>query len=139
MSNEGVTFGVVASAADAPGTTDAEIYRSLLNDVEYHAALGYRTMWLIEHHFSDYFPTPSPLILASHIAGPLPRALARHLRDGPALVRAAAPRRRDRHAQPAHRPAASPGNRARDGQSTNTTPSGLTWATAASASRRSTR
>ena len=29
-------------------------------------------MWLIEHHFSDYFPTPSPLILASHIAGRFP-------------------------------------------------------------------
>jgi alkanesulfonate monooxygenase SsuD/methylene tetrahydromethanopterin reductase-like flavin-dependent oxidoreductase (luciferase family) len=67
-----VTFGVVASAADAPGTSDADIYRSLLEDVEYHAELGFQTMWLIEHHFSDYFPTPSPLILASHIAGRFP-------------------------------------------------------------------
>jgi alkanesulfonate monooxygenase SsuD/methylene tetrahydromethanopterin reductase-like flavin-dependent oxidoreductase (luciferase family) len=72
MTNDRVTFGVVASAADAPGTTDAAIYRSLLDDVEYHAALGFRTMWLLEHHFSDYFPTPSPLILASHIAGRFP-------------------------------------------------------------------
>ena len=67
-----VTFGVVASAADAPGTSDADIYRSLLDDVEYNAELGFRTVWLIEHHFSDYFPTPSPLILASHIAGRFP-------------------------------------------------------------------
>jgi alkanesulfonate monooxygenase SsuD/methylene tetrahydromethanopterin reductase-like flavin-dependent oxidoreductase (luciferase family) len=72
MSNEQVTFGVVASAADAPGSSDAEIYRSLLDDVEYNAELGFRIMWLIEHHFSDYFPTPSPLILASHIAGRFP-------------------------------------------------------------------
>src|SRR6202046_1012224 len=72
MSKEQVTFGVVASAADAPGTSDAAIYRSLLDDVEYNAELGFRTMWLIEHHFSDYFPTPSPLILASHIAGRFP-------------------------------------------------------------------
>jgi alkanesulfonate monooxygenase SsuD/methylene tetrahydromethanopterin reductase-like flavin-dependent oxidoreductase (luciferase family) len=71
MSGE-VTFGVVASAADAPGTPDASIYRTLLEDVEYHAELGYETVWLIEHHFSDYFPTPSPLILASHIAGRFP-------------------------------------------------------------------
>ncbi len=72
MSKEQVTFGVVAAAADAPGTSDADIYRSLLDDVDYNAELGFRTMWLIEHHFSDYFPTPSPLILASHIAGRFP-------------------------------------------------------------------
>jgi alkanesulfonate monooxygenase SsuD/methylene tetrahydromethanopterin reductase-like flavin-dependent oxidoreductase (luciferase family) len=63
---------VVASAADAPGTSDAAIYRTLVEDVEYHADLGFRTIWLLEHHFSDYFPTPSPLILASYIAGRFP-------------------------------------------------------------------
>jgi alkanesulfonate monooxygenase SsuD/methylene tetrahydromethanopterin reductase-like flavin-dependent oxidoreductase (luciferase family) len=67
-----VTFGVVASAADAPGASDATMYRTLLEDVDYHAQLGFHTMWLIEHHFSDYFPTPSPLLLASHIAGRFP-------------------------------------------------------------------
>jgi alkanesulfonate monooxygenase SsuD/methylene tetrahydromethanopterin reductase-like flavin-dependent oxidoreductase (luciferase family) len=72
MTHPRVTFGVVASAADAPGTSDAAIYRTLLDDVDYHAQLGFRTVWLIEHHFSDYFPTPSPLILASHIAGRFP-------------------------------------------------------------------
>jgi alkanesulfonate monooxygenase SsuD/methylene tetrahydromethanopterin reductase-like flavin-dependent oxidoreductase (luciferase family) len=72
MTSQRVTFGVVASAADAPGTPDATVYRTLLEDVEYSAELGFRTMWLIEHHFSDYFPTPSPLILASHIAGRFP-------------------------------------------------------------------
>lgn len=70
--SEQVSFGVVASAADAPGTSDADIYRTMLEDVEYHAELGYGTMWLIEHHFSDYFPTPSPLLLAAHIAGRFP-------------------------------------------------------------------
>ena len=34
MSEQQVTFGVVASAADAPGTSDPDIYRSLLGDVE---------------------------------------------------------------------------------------------------------
>lgn len=67
-----VTFGVVAAAADAPGASDPEIYRTLLEDVEYHAELGYGTVWLLEHHFSDYFPTPSPVVLASHIAGRFP-------------------------------------------------------------------
>jgi alkanesulfonate monooxygenase SsuD/methylene tetrahydromethanopterin reductase-like flavin-dependent oxidoreductase (luciferase family) len=67
-----VEFGFVASAADAPGTPDHELYRTVLEDVEFHADLGYTTAWLIEHHFSDYFPTPSPLILASHIAARFP-------------------------------------------------------------------
>ncbi len=67
-----VEFGFVASAADAPGTPDHELYRTVLEDVEYHAELGYTTAWLIEHHFSDYFPTPSPLVLASHIAARFP-------------------------------------------------------------------
>jgi alkanesulfonate monooxygenase SsuD/methylene tetrahydromethanopterin reductase-like flavin-dependent oxidoreductase (luciferase family) len=67
-----VEFGFVASAADAPGTADHELYGCVLDDVEYHAGLGYTTAWLIEHHFSDYFPTPSPLLLASHIAARFP-------------------------------------------------------------------
>jgi alkanesulfonate monooxygenase SsuD/methylene tetrahydromethanopterin reductase-like flavin-dependent oxidoreductase (luciferase family) len=67
-----VEFGFVASAADAPGTPDHELYRTVLEDVEFHAELGYTTAWLIEHHFSDYFPTPSPLLLASHIAARFP-------------------------------------------------------------------
>ncbi len=67
-----VTFGVVASAADAAGASDATLYRTVLDDVEYYAELGFGTVWLIEHHFSDYFPTPSPLVLGSHIAGRFP-------------------------------------------------------------------
>jgi alkanesulfonate monooxygenase SsuD/methylene tetrahydromethanopterin reductase-like flavin-dependent oxidoreductase (luciferase family) len=72
VSNQ-VTFGVAASAADAPGTPDAELYRVLLEDVEHHANLGFQHVWLLEHHFSDYFPTPSPLLLASHIAARFPQ------------------------------------------------------------------
>jgi alkanesulfonate monooxygenase SsuD/methylene tetrahydromethanopterin reductase-like flavin-dependent oxidoreductase (luciferase family) len=72
VNQDQVTFGVVASAADAPGTPDASIYRTLLQDVEHYAELGYGTVWLLEHHFSDYFPTPSPLVLGSHIAGRFP-------------------------------------------------------------------
>ncbi len=73
MSGEPVTFGVVASAADAPGTSDAAMYAALLEDVELYVGQGYGTVWLIEHHFSDYFPTPAPLVLASHIAGRFPQ------------------------------------------------------------------
>jgi alkanesulfonate monooxygenase SsuD/methylene tetrahydromethanopterin reductase-like flavin-dependent oxidoreductase (luciferase family) len=68
-----VTFGVAAAAADAPGTPDSELYRVLLEDVEHHASLGFGNIWLLEHHFSDYFPTPSPLLLASHVAARFPQ------------------------------------------------------------------
>ena len=68
-----VQFGFVASAADAPGTSDAELYRTVLEDVEWHAELGYSTAWFIEHHFSDYFPTPSPVVLMSHVAARFPQ------------------------------------------------------------------
>jgi alkanesulfonate monooxygenase SsuD/methylene tetrahydromethanopterin reductase-like flavin-dependent oxidoreductase (luciferase family) len=70
--SEEVTFGVVVAAADAPHSADAGIYKTLLEDVEHQAELGFGTVWLLEHHFSDYFPTPSPLILAGHIAGRFP-------------------------------------------------------------------
>ena len=81
-----VTFGVVASAADAPGTSDADIYRSLLDDVEYNAELGFRTVWLIEHHFSDYFPDPEPADPGQPHRGTLSGVVARHLRGGAPVV-----------------------------------------------------
>lgn len=68
----GIDFGFVASAADAPGTSDPELYRTILEDVEWHAELGYSTAWFIEHHFSDYFPTPSPIVLMSQVAARFP-------------------------------------------------------------------
>lgn len=67
-----VSFGVVAGAAGAPGTSDAEQYRDLLNDCEYNRSLGYRTVWTLEHHFSDYFPTPDLMVLLAHIAARFP-------------------------------------------------------------------
>lgn len=67
-----VNFGVVASAADAPGTSDHELYRTVLEDCELIQEWGYSTVWMIEHHFSDYFPVPSPLIFLSHVAARFP-------------------------------------------------------------------
>ena len=34
--------------------------------------LGYDAAWLLEHHFSDYYPTPSPLLFMAHIAAKFP-------------------------------------------------------------------
>ena len=67
-----VEFGFVAAAADRAGTSDADLYQTLLSDVDYHAGLGFTTAWIIEHHFSDYFPTPNPLLLLGHVAARRP-------------------------------------------------------------------
>lgn len=71
MSTE-VEFGFVAAAAGEPGASDAQLYRDLLADCEHAAQLGFHSVWMIEHHFSDYFPTPNPLILLSHAAARFP-------------------------------------------------------------------
>src|SRR3954454_18015997 len=63
-----VDFGFLAAPADAPGTTDAALYAGLLDSCGFHRDLGYRTAWFIEHHFSDYYPSPSPTLLMAHVA-----------------------------------------------------------------------
>src|SRR3954453_20825553 len=63
-----VDFGFLAAPADAPGTTDAALYAGLLDSCAFHRDLGYRTAWFIEHHFSDYYPSPAPTLLMAHVA-----------------------------------------------------------------------
>ncbi len=63
-----VTFGWVAAAASEPGASDLELYRELLADCEHHRAIGFEAAWVLEHHFSDYFPTPDPLQLLTYLA-----------------------------------------------------------------------
>ena len=43
-----------------PGVSDADLYAKLLDSCAFHRDLGYGTAWFIEHHFSDYYPCPSP-------------------------------------------------------------------------------
>ena len=49
-----VDFGFLAVPADAKGVSDADLYAGLLDSCAFHRDLGYRTAWIIEHHFSDY-------------------------------------------------------------------------------------
>jgi alkanesulfonate monooxygenase SsuD/methylene tetrahydromethanopterin reductase-like flavin-dependent oxidoreductase (luciferase family) len=67
-----VEFGFVAAAAGAPGAGDAELYQDVVDNCVFHASLGYGTAWMLEHHFSDYFPTPDPLLLMAHVAARCP-------------------------------------------------------------------
>ncbi len=72
MSGRQVEFGFVVTAAGAPGSSDSSMYGWFLEDCELYGALGYRNAWLLEHHFSDYFPTPDPMLLMAHLAGRYP-------------------------------------------------------------------
>jgi alkanesulfonate monooxygenase SsuD/methylene tetrahydromethanopterin reductase-like flavin-dependent oxidoreductase (luciferase family) len=63
-----VEFGFLAVPADAPGVDDATLYDNLVTGCELHRGLGFRTAWLLEHHFSDYYPCPSPTVLMAHLA-----------------------------------------------------------------------
>ncbi len=67
-----IEFGTVISAVGEPGASDETQYAEALADADHVAKLGYDALWVIEHHFSDYFPTPSPTVMLSHLAGRLP-------------------------------------------------------------------
>ena len=67
-----ITFGFQAAAAGADGESDQELYQRLMQDCALGQKLGYDAAWLLEHHFSDYYPTPSPLLLMAHIAAVFP-------------------------------------------------------------------
>ena len=67
-----VRYGVQIGAVDAEGATDAQLYREAVADAQLTQELGYDAAWLVEHHFSDYYPTPNPLLFLSHIAAACP-------------------------------------------------------------------
>ena len=67
-----ISFGFQAAAADVAGVPDHQLYRDLMSDCELGHRLGYDAAWLLEHHFSDYYPTPSPLLMMAHIAAKFP-------------------------------------------------------------------
>ncbi|HXL19670.1 MAG TPA: LLM class flavin-dependent oxidoreductase, partial [Streptosporangiaceae bacterium] len=67
-----VEIGCVLAAAGAPGSSDHELYQGMLDDCAHFSELGFSTVWVLEHHFSDYFPSPDPVVQISHLAGRFP-------------------------------------------------------------------
>lgn len=67
-----VTFGFTVAPVDAPGATDAALYDEVLADCALGQSLGYESAWFLEHHFTDYFPTPSPLLHMAYVAARYP-------------------------------------------------------------------
>jgi alkanesulfonate monooxygenase SsuD/methylene tetrahydromethanopterin reductase-like flavin-dependent oxidoreductase (luciferase family) len=72
VTTEHVSFGLSTQAVGDEGLSDLALYQELMADVAAGVSLGYRDVWLIEHHFSDYYPTPDPLLILAHIAARYP-------------------------------------------------------------------
>ena len=67
-----IEFGFVAASSGETSLSDGETYDEILADCELGQELGFGTAWMIEHHFSDYYPTPNPLGFLSFIAARFP-------------------------------------------------------------------
>ena len=52
--------------------SDRELYREAIADAQLVHGLRYDAAWMVEHHFSDYYPQPNPLLFLSHIAAACP-------------------------------------------------------------------
>jgi alkanesulfonate monooxygenase SsuD/methylene tetrahydromethanopterin reductase-like flavin-dependent oxidoreductase (luciferase family) len=67
-----IAFGFQAAPASDVPKSDQALYREVMEDCAVGRKLGYDAAWLLEHHFSDYYPTPSPLLFMAHIAAAFP-------------------------------------------------------------------
>src|SRR5438270_807375 len=56
-------FGVFFLLEQPEWTTQARVYADVLAQAEYADALGYDSVWLAEHHFSEYGICPSMAVL----------------------------------------------------------------------------
>jgi alkanesulfonate monooxygenase SsuD/methylene tetrahydromethanopterin reductase-like flavin-dependent oxidoreductase (luciferase family) len=65
-------FAYQIGAVGEAGVDDRTLYREALADARLVHALGYDAAWMVEHHFSDYYPQPNPLLFLSHVAAACP-------------------------------------------------------------------
>jgi alkanesulfonate monooxygenase SsuD/methylene tetrahydromethanopterin reductase-like flavin-dependent oxidoreductase (luciferase family) len=65
-------IGFMMTAVGADGDDDQSWYRQLIGDAELGASLGFDAGWIVEHHFSNYQPTPNTLLMLAHIAARCP-------------------------------------------------------------------
>jgi alkanesulfonate monooxygenase SsuD/methylene tetrahydromethanopterin reductase-like flavin-dependent oxidoreductase (luciferase family) len=72
--NSALKFGFTAAATSTgkEQNTDNDRYNQMLSDCKLGYELGYDCAWVLEHHFTDYFPTPSPIVVMSYLAAAFP-------------------------------------------------------------------
>jgi alkanesulfonate monooxygenase SsuD/methylene tetrahydromethanopterin reductase-like flavin-dependent oxidoreductase (luciferase family) len=67
-----VKFGFQVAPV-SPDLPDHLSYREAVDDCIFGQDLGYHGAWFLEHHFTDYYPTPSPLLFMAHVARACPK------------------------------------------------------------------
>ena len=72
MGNNNLNFAFAVAPVGDGDLADDQLYAEVLADCLVGHSLGYDSAWMLEHHFSDYFPTPSPLMFMSNIAPQCP-------------------------------------------------------------------
>jgi alkanesulfonate monooxygenase SsuD/methylene tetrahydromethanopterin reductase-like flavin-dependent oxidoreductase (luciferase family) len=65
--------GIATGFANHSHVDDAQFIREELTQLELAAELGFESVWITEHHFSDYSISPNPLLYLCHLAGRHPR------------------------------------------------------------------
>jgi len=72
MAANNLNFAFTVAPVGEAGMTDEQLYGEVLADCKLGQSLGYDSAWMLEHHFSDYFPTPSPLLFMANLAPQCP-------------------------------------------------------------------
>ena len=70
-----LAFGFQAAPASDICKPDQALYREVMEDCALGCKLGFDAAWLLEHHFSDYYPTPSPLLFMASAWASRPAAV----------------------------------------------------------------
>ena len=76
-----VKFGMVAFNAGGHGRTPAAVFRENLEQAALAEELGFDSVWLVEHHFSDYALVGDPTVFAAALA-----ERTRRVRIGTAVI-----------------------------------------------------
>jgi len=63
-----VKFGMVAFNAGGHGRSPAQVLRENLDQAAFAEDLGFDSVWLVEHHFSDYALVGDPSVFAAALA-----------------------------------------------------------------------
>ncbi|HXS28402.1 MAG TPA: LLM class flavin-dependent oxidoreductase [Steroidobacteraceae bacterium] len=65
--------GIASGFANHSKVDDRQFIREELMQLELAAELGFESIWITEHHFSDYSVSPNPLMYLAYLAGRHPR------------------------------------------------------------------
>lgn len=65
--------GIATGFANHLHIDDVQFVREELTQLELAAELGFESIWITEHHFSDYSISPNPLMYLAYLAGRHPR------------------------------------------------------------------